>query len=95
VYRVFFTKRCEQRHRKLQDSVKREVNKVIEEISQNPHSGYPLKDPILKGLYSIHAGDYRVVYKFTDNPAEIELWAVEHRSHVYDELLRYRMSSND
>lgn len=95
MYKVFFTKRCEQRYRKLQDSIKKEISKVIEQISQDPRLGYHLKDLALKDLYSIHAGDFRIIYKFTDNPAEVELWAIEHRSHVYDELLRYRLSSNN
>ena len=95
MYKVFFTKRCEQRYRKLQESVKKEVGKVIAQISENPHLGYPLKDPILRELYSIHAGDFRIVYKFTDDPAEVELWAIEHRSHVYEELLRYRLASDN
>lgn len=95
MYKVYFTKRCEQRYRRLQESVKREVGKTIQAISENPKLGYALKDPVLKDLWSIHAGDYRIVYKCKDNPAEIELWAVEHRSHVYDELLRYRQTTSN
>lgn len=72
--------------------MKRDIGRVIDELSVNPKAGYPLKDPVLKDLYSIHAGDYRIVYKCTDNPAEVELWAIEHRKHVYEEIMRYRMS---
>jgi mRNA-degrading endonuclease RelE of RelBE toxin-antitoxin system len=92
-YKVFFTKRCEHRFRKLQDSVKREVGKVIDDLGANPRLGYPLKDPVLKDLYSIHCAELRIIYKFTDNPAEIELWAIEHRKHVYEELMRYKSST--
>lgn len=92
-YKVFLTKRCEHRYKKLQGSVQLKVGATIEEISSNPNLGYPLKDPVLKGLYSIHCGDFRIVYKFLDNPAEIEIWAIEHRSHVYDELMRFRTAS--
>lgn len=93
-YKVFLTKRCQHRYRKLQESTKRDVSKIIDEIGSNPLLGYPLKDPVLKNLYSIHCGDFRIVYKFTTNPAEIEIWAVEHRSHVYEELMRYRAGSS-
>ena len=90
VYSVFFTKRCEKRYSKLQASEKREIGRTIEQIQSNPRTGYPLQDPVLKDLYSIHSGNFRIVYKFTDDPAEIELWAIELRKHVYEELMRYR-----
>lgn len=93
-HKVFFTKRCEQRYKKLQDSIKRIVAKTIEEISENPNLGYPLKDRLLKDLYSIHCGDFRIVYKFNENPGEVEIWAIEHRNHVYEELMRYRAASS-
>ena len=89
-HKVFLTKRCEQKYKKLQDSIKRNIAKTVVEISKDPNLGYPLKDPVLKELYSIHCGDFRIVYKFRDNPGEIEIWAIEHRSHVYEELMRYR-----
>jgi len=53
-----------------------------------------LKDRLLKDLYSIHCGDFRIVYKFNENPGQVEIWAIEHRSHVYEELLRYRSASS-
>lgn len=90
VYKVFLTKRCEKRYARLQESEKRHVGSVIEQIRANPKIGYPLKDPVLRDLYSVHAGNFRIVYKFTNNPAEIELWAMELRKHVYEELVRYR-----
>jgi mRNA-degrading endonuclease RelE of RelBE toxin-antitoxin system len=93
-HKVYFTKRCELRYKKLQDSIKRTVAKTIEEISENPNLGYPLKDRLLKDLYSIHCGDFRIVYKFNENPGQVEIWAIEHRSHVYEELLRYRSASS-
>ena len=92
VYNVFLTKRCEKRYKKLQDSEKKHIDLVIAQIRANPRLGYALKDPVLKGLFSIHAFDdkFRIVYKFSDDPAEIEIWAIELRKHVYEELARYR-----
>ncbi len=75
--------------------MKRDIGRVIDELTVNPRAGYSLKDPVLKDLYSIHAGDYRIVYKFSDNPAEVELWAIEPRKHVYEEMMRYRMSMRE
>ena len=92
VYNAFLTKRCEKRYKKLQPSDRMKIDAVIAQIRTNPRLGYALKDPILKDLYSIHACEnkFRIVYKFTDNPAEVEIWAVELRKHVYEELTRYR-----
>ncbi len=93
-YNVFFTKRCEKRYRKLQTSEKRDIGKTIDQLRSDPRIGYPLQDPVLKALYSVHSGNFRIVYKFTDNPAEIELWAIELRKHVYEELMRYRLATH-
>lgn len=88
-YEVSFTKRCEKRYRKLDEQAKRRVAKTINELIVNPNIGYPLEGQALGGLFSVHSGDYRIVYKFTKNPPEIEVWAVEHRNRVYEELTRY------
>ena len=89
-YKVYFTRRCEKRFGKLTRFQQESISKTIENLRGNPRIGYSLKDPVLKDLYSVHAGDFRIVYKFLDNPAEIELWAIELRKHVYDELMRFR-----
>lgn len=92
--KVVFTRRCEHSYRKLQDSIKRTVDRTISEIALNPSLGYPLEGQRLRGLYSIHCGDFRIVYKFRDNPDEIELWAIAHRSRVYEDLERFRAVSS-
>jgi mRNA-degrading endonuclease RelE of RelBE toxin-antitoxin system len=94
--KVFLTKHCERAYKKLQESVKRTVQKTIDEISLNPRLGYPLNDRRFKeqDLYSIHCGDFRIIYQFSHNPGELEIWAVAHRSHVYEELERYRSVSS-
>ena len=89
IYKVSFTKRCEKRFRKLDEQVKRRVARTIDELIANPNIGYPLEGQALGGLFSVHSGDYRIVYKFIRNPPEIEVWAVEHRNRVYEELTRY------
>lgn len=92
-YKVYFTRRCEKRFGKLTGFQQTFISKTIEELRRNPRIGYPLKDPVLKDLYSVHAGDFRIVYKFREDPAEIELWAIELRKHVYDELMRFRSAA--
>ena len=93
--RVFLTKHCAKSFQKVQESDRRKIEKTIEEISIRPELGYPLHDAKFKDadLYSIHSGDFRIIYRFSHNPGELEIWAIAHRSHVYDELLRYRSAS--
>jgi len=86
---VYFTKRCEKRFRRLDDFTRKRVAKTIDEVKANPNIGYPLEGALLKGLFSVHAGDYRIVYKLIDSEHQIEIWAVEHRNHVYEEITRY------
>lgn len=92
MYNVFLTKRCEKRYKKLENSERRRIDLVIVQLRVNPKLGYALRDPVLKGLFSVHASEdkFRIVYKFTDSPPEIEIWAIELRKHVYEELARYR-----
>ena len=89
--KVVLTKHCEKGYKKLQESVKKSVEETIEEISIRPESGYPLNDRRFKNtdLYSIHCGDFRIVYRFPHDAGELEIWAIAHRSRVYEDLQRY------
>jgi mRNA-degrading endonuclease RelE of RelBE toxin-antitoxin system len=86
---VYFTKRCEKRFRRLDDFTRKRIAKTIDEVKAKPNIGYPLEGPVLKGLFSVHSGDYRVVYRLSNSQRQIEIWAVEHRNRVYEELARY------
>jgi mRNA-degrading endonuclease RelE of RelBE toxin-antitoxin system len=86
---VYLTKRCEKRFRRLDDFTRDRITKTIDEMRANPKVGYPLAGAVLKGLFSVHSGDYRIVYKISESEREIEIWAIEHRNRVYEEITRY------
>ena len=88
-YEVYFTKRCEKRFRRLDDFTRKRIAKTIDEMKANPNIGYPLEGSVLKGLFSVHSADYRIVYRLSNSGRQIEIWAVEHRNRVYEELTRY------
>ena len=92
---VYLTKHCERTYKKLQESVRRTIEKTIDEISVKPELGYPLNDVRFRkeDLYSIHCGDFRIIYRFSHNPGQLEIWAIAHRSHVYEDLQRYRTAT--
>jgi mRNA-degrading endonuclease RelE of RelBE toxin-antitoxin system len=94
IYHVYLTESCAKQYRKLQSSLGRSDNwqricKKIEEIRSDPQIGDQLTGPFFKDLFSVHAGDYRVVYKFSHEKTEIEVWGIGHRNRVYEELTRY------
>jgi len=86
---VYFTKRCEKRFGRLDGFTRKRIGKTIDELKTNPNIGYPLEGRVLKGLLSVHSGDYRIVYRLSNGQRQIEIWAVEHRNRVYEELARY------
>ena len=53
------------------------------DLGSNPYLGRRLKGE-LNGLYSLRAGDYRVVYWIDVDKAVIWLLEVEHRKRVYE-----------
>jgi addiction module RelE/StbE family toxin len=92
-YTVYFTESCAKQFKKLQRALSgsdnfRRISKKLEEIKADPTIGEQLTG-VLKDLCSVHAGDYRIVYKFSAEQLEIQVWAVGHRNKVYDEIMRY------
>ena len=52
-------------------------------LASSPYrAGKPLKLG-LEGLHSARRGDYRVIYRIDDQPRQVTVVAIEHRSDVY------------
>jgi mRNA interferase RelE/StbE len=52
-------------------------------LAASPHRvGKPLKLG-LSGLHSARRGDYRVIYRISDQEHRIDVMAIEHRSDIY------------
>ena len=59
----------------------RVVNQIEHELSEDPSAGKPLQGNF-KGLLSFRCGDYRVIYKLTNE--SILILRISHRKDVYD-----------
>jgi mRNA interferase RelE/StbE len=72
-------------YKKLDGSVKKKVNKKLEELSKNPSIGEHLGNKFnvnLTGFYKIYIDNknYRIVYRIIDDEIEIvEIWGIGKR----------------
>ena len=71
--------------RKLDPSLRPRLRAAVEAIAEDPHRGKPLQ-LTLRGLRSWRTGDYRIVYRVTEEALEVLVIAVGHRREVYDRL---------
>ncbi len=85
VYKVFYKASVEKDFRVIdKSSQKRIINKIEKELAHNPKElGKPLKGQY-KGLWSYRIGEYRVVYKISDEEILILVLKIGHRKDVYN-----------
>ena len=71
----------------LNATMKKRIRKAIEErLMTAPHQyGEPLRRS-LKGYWKLRVGDYRVVFKVSEN--EVCVLAIINRKNVYDRILK-------
>jgi len=77
---ALFTKRFLRDTKQLKGDLKRELEKIVEKILENPFAGKQLKYSF-KGCRSVRMGKFRVVYKIAENT--VIFIAFEHRKRVY------------
>lgn len=83
-YRVKFTKTAQKDYDSIRDAkLRRGINRVIEEIKENPHQFKKLSGPI-SHLHSAKTFSFRILYQIAEN-GELLVWvvAIEHRKDVY------------
>lgn len=66
--------------KKLDNSIKKQIVKAIEKISENPFLSKPLSN-VFKRFRSEHVGKYRVVFSIRSKT--IIIAKIEHRKNVY------------
>jgi mRNA interferase RelE/StbE len=84
-YRVRFTREAKKKIEKLDESIKKIVQKAIDSLAQNPYKGKPLSHE-LAGLYSCRTSDYRIIYKNEEGQLIIIVITVGHRREIYKKL---------
>jgi len=84
-WRVSYTKSAAKAIGGLDPQVRSKVHAAIEKLIEDPTRGKPLQ-LTLRGLRSWRTGDWRIVYRATQQKLEILVIAVGHRREVYDRL---------
>lgn len=62
--------------------VKSQVKASIDKLIKNPFMGNRLERD-LKGLWSMHVGDYRIIYEIIEKHKKIIIYTVDSRKTVY------------
>jgi mRNA interferase RelE/StbE len=82
---VRYTKSAAKAIRTLDPQVQSKVSAAIKTLIEDPTRGKPLQ-LTLRGLRSWRTGDWRIVYRATQERLEILVIAVGHRRDVYDRI---------
>jgi len=85
-YKIQFIPEAERDYNNLDGSVRKDVNKKIDELGENPFLGHKLGNKFnidLTGFYKIyaHSKKYRIVYRLIDDKQieVIEIWGIGKR----------------
>lgn len=70
---------------KLHPENRKIIRQALDEIRQNPLSGYDLQEE-LSGFKSFRSKRYRVIYKVDELGHSIDVYFVGHRRDVYEQL---------
>jgi len=89
MFKVELSKRFKKQLRKLPRQIQKKVMEEIELLKSNPEFGEKLKG-VLSDIRRIRVHNYRVAYKVHSSNETIEVFFVDHRKRVYQELKRLR-----
>jgi len=82
MYGLVYTDKAKEQYEALDSRLKRQVDKGLERIRQNPQLGKPLRGE-LKGIWSERVATFRILYKIYNNEVEVVVLVIEHRKSVY------------
>ena len=84
IYQVIWTPKAEKMLKKMDKLAAARIrNKVEDYLSINPYAGKRMKEN-LKGLWSFHFGDYRVLYDILESEVVIEVYEAGDRRDIYN-----------
>jgi mRNA interferase RelE/StbE len=75
--------------RRLPPATQRTILAGVTALGLDPRSGKPLSG-VLRGLWSLRRGDYRVLYRIDDGIRRVEVARVRHRRDVYRKEISIR-----
>ena len=82
MWKIQYTQKAVKSLKKLNPNVLENLRVAIEELKSKPDLGKQLTGP-LKGLRSLRAGDFRIIYKKEIQELVVLVIAVGHRKEVY------------
>lgn len=82
MYGLVYTDKAKEQYEALDPRLKRQVDKGLERIRQNPQLGKPLRGE-LKGIWSERVATFRILYKIRNKEVEVVILVIEHRKSVY------------
>ena len=82
MYAVKFTRSAKKSFSKITNREQKRIALAIEKLAQDPTIGKPLKG-VLKNLWSLRIGAYRVIYQIVKKELVIMVFAVGHRREIY------------
>jgi len=81
-YSIIIAPKAKRQIDKLTEKVKDKLANALQELSNNPYLGKPLKAQ-LKGLFSCRIGDYRIIYDIVKKQLIVQIIKIMHRKDVY------------
>ncbi|OGJ37991.1 MAG: hypothetical protein A3A82_00825 [Candidatus Pacebacteria bacterium RIFCSPLOWO2_01_FULL_47_12] len=82
MYAVKFTRSAKKSFSKIATREQKRIALAIEKLAQDPTIGKSLKG-VLKNLWSLRIGAYRVIYQIVKKELVIMVFAVGHRREIY------------
>ena len=73
--------------RPLPKKVKQQVANALDALEKDPRAGSPLRWQ-LKGYWSYHTGNYRIIYEIDDDNNIVLVSHIKHRKNVYRDMQR-------
>jgi addiction module RelE/StbE family toxin len=80
--KIALSKDAQKQYKRLPKSQQMKILKKITGLEQNPRAGKKLEGE-LKGVYSLHAWPYRILYEINETKQIIEVHKIAHRQGVY------------
>jgi addiction module RelE/StbE family toxin len=85
-YDVKLTNTAQKELKPLPKKVKQQVASALDNLEKAPRAGSPLQWQ-LKGYWSYHTGNYRIIYEIDDINKVIIVEHIKHRKDVYRDML--------
>ncbi len=79
---VVLSKDSQKQYERLSKTEQVKLRKKLHALEQNPYSGKKLTGE-LKGIYSLRAWPYRILYEVSETEKRVEIHKIAHRQGAY------------